>query len=84
MKRNSPQAKRSSLKRASSPALPRNAAQPILRKKTLETKKPIKSGEFKNQYRDELVQILDLNRIIDVAEFNDAKTLIERNFRLYL
>ena len=42
------------------------------------------SEEFKNQYRDELVQILDLNRIIDVAEFNDAKTLIERNFRLYL
>jgi len=42
------------------------------------------SNEFKERYKNELEDILDLNRIINVAEFNDTKEIIERNFQLYL
>ncbi|MFX0058553.1 MAG: hypothetical protein ACFE85_00195 [Candidatus Hodarchaeota archaeon] len=42
------------------------------------------SFEFKNRYKDELNNIQDLNRIIDVAEFTDTKNMIERTFQLYL
>jgi len=42
------------------------------------------SKEFKERYKNELEDIQDLNRIINVAEFNDTKEIIERNFQLYL
>ncbi|NVM44371.1 MAG: hypothetical protein HWN79_05590 [Candidatus Lokiarchaeota archaeon] len=42
------------------------------------------SNEFKLKYKDELSEILDLNKIINVSEFSDLKDLIEKNFQLYL
>lgn len=42
------------------------------------------SNEFKERYKNELDDLQDLNRIIDVAEFNDTYEIIERNFQLYL
>jgi len=42
------------------------------------------SIEFKNRYMDELNDIQDLNRIIDLTEFTDTKGIVERNFKLYL
>jgi len=42
------------------------------------------SNEFKLKYKDELNEILDINKIINVSEFSDLKDLIEKNFRLYL
>ena len=42
------------------------------------------SNEFKAKYNNELKEILDINRIINVSEFSDLKELIEKNFQLYL
>jgi len=42
------------------------------------------SNEFKERYKKELSDLQDLNRIIEVAEFNDTQEIIERNFQLYL
>ncbi len=42
------------------------------------------STEFKRKYKNELNEILDINRIINVSEFSDLKDLIEKNFQLYL
>ena len=42
------------------------------------------SDEFKLKYKEELSEILDINKIINVSEFSDLKGLIEKNFHLYL
>jgi hypothetical protein len=42
------------------------------------------SIEFNQKYKDNLNEILDINKIINVSEFSDLKELIERNFNLYL
>lgn len=42
------------------------------------------SLEFKQKYKDNLNEILDINKIINVSEFSDLKELIEKNFELYL
>jgi len=42
------------------------------------------SEEFREKYSEELNEIQDLNRIINVAEFEETKYLIEKNFQLYL
>lgn len=42
------------------------------------------SEEFSKRYYEELNRIQDLNKLINVSEFEGAKNLIEKNFRLYL
>ncbi|NVM16823.1 MAG: hypothetical protein HWN80_03845 [Candidatus Lokiarchaeota archaeon] len=42
------------------------------------------SNEFKLKYKNELNEILDINKIINVSEFSNLKDLIEKNFQLYL
>lgn len=42
------------------------------------------SYEFKQKYKNELSEILDINKIINVSEFSGLKDLIEKNFHLYL
>ena len=42
------------------------------------------SDEFKLKYKEELSEILDINKIINVSEFSDLKGLIEKKFQLYL
>ena len=42
------------------------------------------SNEFKRKYKNELSEILDINKIINVSEFSGLKELIETNFSLYL
>lgn len=42
------------------------------------------SSEFRNKYFDELTEIQDLNRLINVSEFNETKEIVEREFKLYL
>ncbi len=42
------------------------------------------SEEFGKKYSKELNDIQDLNKIINVSEFEETKALIERNFQLYL
>jgi hypothetical protein len=42
------------------------------------------SKEFREKYSEELNEIQDLNKIINVAEFEETKYLIEKNFQLYL
>jgi hypothetical protein len=42
------------------------------------------SDEFKQKYKNELNEILDINKIINVSEFSNLKDLIEKNFQLYL
>jgi hypothetical protein len=42
------------------------------------------SIEFKNKYKDNLNEIQDINKIINVSEFSDLKELVEKNFELYL
>ena len=39
---------------------------------------------FKDKFRNELLEIQDLNKLINVSEFSEAKELIERGFQLYL
>ena len=40
--------------------------------------------EFRNKYKDELLEIQDLNRLINVSEFKEAGELIEKGFQLYI
>jgi len=40
--------------------------------------------EFKNKYKDELLEIQDLNRLINVSEFKETGELIEKGFQLYI
>jgi hypothetical protein len=40
--------------------------------------------EFRNKYRDELLEIQDLNRLINVSEFKETGELIEKGFQLYI
>lgn len=42
------------------------------------------SQEFKSFYKNELNEIQDLNRLINVSDFTDARQIIEKNFQLYL
>ncbi|MFX0026439.1 MAG: hypothetical protein ACFE8M_08475 [Candidatus Hermodarchaeota archaeon] len=42
------------------------------------------SQEFKSFYKNELNEIQDLNRLINVSEFKNAQQIIEKNFELYL
>ena len=42
------------------------------------------SEEFKNNYKKELNDIQDLNRIIDVSDFIDTEEIIQHHFQLYL
>jgi hypothetical protein len=40
--------------------------------------------EFRNKYKEELLEIQDLNKLINVSEFTEIKELIEKGFQLYL
>ncbi|MFW9824451.1 MAG: hypothetical protein ACFFE4_16020 [Candidatus Thorarchaeota archaeon] len=40
--------------------------------------------EFRNKYKVELLEIQDLNKLINVSEFNETKELIEKEFQIYL
>ncbi len=40
--------------------------------------------DFKKRYYEELNEILDLNKLINISEFKDAKDLIEKHFKIYL
>ncbi len=40
--------------------------------------------EFKEKYKNELTEIQDLNKLINVSEFKETKDIIERNFQTYL
>ena len=40
--------------------------------------------EFREKYKKELIEIEDLNKIINVSEFQDTKEIIEQNFSLYI
>lgn len=40
--------------------------------------------EFRNKYKEELFEIQDLNKLINVSEFKGTKELIEKGFQLYL
>lgn len=40
--------------------------------------------EFKNKYKDELLEIQDLNKLINVSDFNETRELIEEGFQLYI
>ena len=42
------------------------------------------SNEFRKKYKNELTEIQDLNKLINVAEFKETKDIIEKNFRMYL
>jgi hypothetical protein len=42
------------------------------------------SQEFGQKYEEEFNEIQDLNRIINVSEFEETKNLIEKHFQLYL
>lgn len=41
-------------------------------------------NEFKERYENELNDIQDLNKIINVSEFEDTKDIIERNFKFFI
>jgi len=40
--------------------------------------------EFRNKYKDELLEIQDLNKLINVSDFKETGGLIEKGFQLYL
>ena len=40
--------------------------------------------DFRHKYKNELSEILDLNKLINVSEFNETKSIVERNFHMYL
>ena len=40
--------------------------------------------EFRNKYKEELFEIQDLNKLINVSEFKGTRELIEKGFQLYL
>ncbi|MFX1597173.1 MAG: hypothetical protein ACFFBK_14040 [Promethearchaeota archaeon] len=39
---------------------------------------------FKNKYKNELMEIQDLNRLINVSEFKETRDIIEKSFQIYL
>ena len=41
------------------------------------------SNDFNSKYKDKLLDIQDLNRLINISEFIDIKELIEKHFQLY-
>ncbi len=41
------------------------------------------SNDFKNKYKDILLDIQDINRLIDIKEFKDIEILVEKHFQLY-
>jgi hypothetical protein len=40
--------------------------------------------DFRDKYKNELTEIQDLNKLINVSEFNETKAIIESNFQVYL
>ncbi|MFX0105030.1 MAG: hypothetical protein ACFE75_06035 [Candidatus Hodarchaeota archaeon] len=40
--------------------------------------------EFRNKYKNELSEIQDLNKLINVSEFKQTKDIVEKNFQMYL
>lgn len=40
--------------------------------------------DFKNKYKNELLEIQDLNKLINVSEFKETKDIIKKNFQIYL
>ncbi|MBD3194886.1 MAG: hypothetical protein GF317_07520 [Candidatus Lokiarchaeota archaeon] len=42
------------------------------------------TDDFESKYREELTNLQDINKIINVSDFKDAKKIIEKNFKLYL
>ncbi len=40
--------------------------------------------EFRAQYKKELIEIQDLNKLINVSDFNETKEIVERHFHNYL
>jgi len=40
--------------------------------------------EFRNKYKDELLEIQDLNKLINVSDFKETGGLIEKGFQLYI
>ncbi|UCC20068.1 MAG: hypothetical protein JSV62_01950 [Promethearchaeota archaeon] len=42
------------------------------------------SNEFKLRYKNELTEIQDLNKLINVSEFTETKEIIEKSFQIYL
>ena len=41
------------------------------------------SEEFSEKYKEELTEIQDLNKIINVSEFKETESIIKKNFRIY-
>ena len=41
------------------------------------------SDDFKEKYKNELNEIQDLNKIINISDFKDTKEIIEKNFKAY-
>lgn len=42
------------------------------------------TNDFKDRYKNELMEIQDLNKIIDVSDFKGTKDIIEEKFKIYL
>ena len=42
------------------------------------------SNDFNSKYKNKLLDIQDLNRLINISEFIDIKELIEKHFQLYI
>ena len=40
--------------------------------------------EFRSKFKEELLEIQDLNKLINVSEFTETKELIEKGFQIYL
>jgi len=40
--------------------------------------------DFKNRYKNELGEIQDLNKLINVSEFKETQDIIKKNFQMYL
>jgi hypothetical protein len=42
------------------------------------------TNDFRNKYKNELTEIQDLNKLINVSEFKETKEIIEKSFQGYL
>jgi hypothetical protein len=42
------------------------------------------SNDFNEQFNEQLLDIQDLNRLINISEFIDIKELVEKHFQLYI
>ncbi|NVM37322.1 MAG: hypothetical protein HWN81_17130 [Candidatus Lokiarchaeota archaeon] len=42
------------------------------------------SKDFRDKFKNELTEIQDLNKLINVSEFKETKDIIENNFHMYL